>query len=384
MYIHGELKNIQIDLQEYPHLCKTFTFELIEEFLSTGIDEKNQSSKNRIILNITYNNEINIYHSICTENNIITILIINNKSISTSSSKSKKTYKIECDNLATQNNTDNINNKFYKYKLAVVNNSLASINKKAKKDLLGIVNQINKNNTLFSYNKKLLLIIDNNGLVQYYPDSMEIYDNKTIGKYMNSCNLDSLETILAKNGYMNLECNLFGTAYNLNEIKIDQLLHQQSNSQIAIQDQNLNIISTIGSIFNWINPFSYYSGNSNNTNLIPTTDNNTSIIPNIQSSKTELIIKVFQYYNAKDSNTIIKKLKKEENRQNISNVDNVENIDYQIKVLKPEVLNYPIHINNITTDEFENIILDGTIPETDIKMHITFNKFLINPLVYVC
>jgi len=143
------------------------------------------------------------------------------------------------------------------YKDAVVFNiyiaikGIASVSKNLKKQKLELITRLDNTRTLYKFMNKYLFIIDTNGFLYYYPDSISISSINSWLKYTSTQhnltpildnvnildNLDNsiLEKYLLLNKYIMLECHLDTNAYELS----DMLEHNISSNQSITYSNNI-------------------------------------------------------------------------------------------------------------------------------------------------
>ena len=68
---------------------------------------------------------------------------------------------------------------------------------------------------------------------------------------------------------------------------------------------------------------------------------------------------------------------------NSLNLNIVKLQNNKIKILKPMPMLFPVYINSIVIDEFQNISFSGKLNEIDKILTIKYNKFFINPIIDV-
>lgn len=282
-------------------------------------------------LSITLLTSTDIYHYVNNEN-ILHIITFTKKRKNINKPDEYKTVTIPYNASCT------------KYILLNVQSTKTTITKQCKKTIL---NQPNNNiyGNLYDYQGLFLMNIDANGYLTYYPDTMEIYDNTTIDKFI-SRQYTNLDVYLDKENILNnlLDiCNYKSIGpMNLkpNIYTLDNLELQQSST------------SRLNNFINWFNPLAYFN------------------------STTHTITKsITKYYisNCEDMHII----KLENNK---------------IKILRPVQMKIPIHVDNIYQDCNENIIFTGIINDntppykniiTNKKLSVKYNKFLHNPIIEV-
>jgi len=374
MISQGAISNIAVDI------LKCIKDSIIK---SAGI--VNDVEKSLITISICVNNEL--YYSINGE--VLNILILTKKD------KVKSQLSVpELPELPEHKTyTISYNSGCSRYVLFNLPKNNALISKKVKKNILENVYQFNQSNILYAFNKSVFLNIDANGYIYYYPDTVEIYDIHNIANFIenehsniNKTYIPSLESILESFNYKLINTNMNSNSYILENLDIDKTIIM-SNANIELNKQN-SIISTISNMINWFNPFAYY--NNSNTTAITTsantisanTTNNTDVINTVICNKntSNIIVNVSEnqtpsqsvpkYYvseNTKSSNPLDLKIIKLENDK--------------IKILKPVPMLFPVYIENIEGDNFNNIILTGKINETDNHISIKYNKFFVNPII---
>jgi hypothetical protein len=349
----------------------------------SNLDTKNNKDINIInsfdksLLTITLPIDTEIYNSI-DNNNILNIITLSKKY-----KKNKQNQALLP--LSKEFKILNIPyNDCIKYRLLNLYSAPSSISKKLKKSLLDYIkfniisnttttetsNIDNKFNNVYIFNNLVLMNIDDNGFISYYPDTMEIYDISNITKFIeteypniNKTYLHTLENILETFEYKQINLNLNSNSYILDNLEL---------STININTTNNGIISTLGNIINWFNPLYYFY------NTKPTTDNNinnTNIIEQTQTIPNNLCnnLDIKYYIPTYNSNS---------NTETANNaIHIIKLVNNKIKILRPQQMMFPIYIENITNDINENIIIKGKINNDDKYISITYNKFLHNPIV---
>lgn len=241
------------------------------------------------------------------------------------------------------------------YKIMVFLKGNTAINKKAKKESLNLIDHVSDKVSIYSINDNTisgLYLIDSTGFMKYYPD------NENILEY-NPENIDITQ-------YKLINTELPNTAYELKPLpKLNttitptpEAIIQEQPQEQQVSVSNGGIISTIGYIASWFNPFSYMgSGNNSNTSPNTNTSSNTNTSPNTTTPEPEMIKP--QYYVNKSNNNIIKVCNKE------------------YKVLIPVHMSFPTCINNIEIDiQNGNIIgMTGKMDKNEkYNLQISFDK----------
>jgi hypothetical protein len=235
----------------------------------------------------------------------------------------------------------------------------------------------NGSRVLYKFNDCIFITLDANGYINYYPDSIEIYDIHTITNFIekehsnsNKTYLPYLEAFLETFNYIPIDTNMKPNSYILDILDINNLhntntnnnnnnntntSNSNSNDNSIIELNESGIISKIGNIINWFNPFSYFS----TTQLITLQNIDTEAKQNPNPNP-----KYYVSSMTKDLKVI--KLEKD-----------------KIKVLRPKPMLFPVYIDNINMDELNNIIFSGKINDIDNNISIKYNKFLINPIIEI-
>ena len=270
--------------------------------------------------------------------------------------------------------------------------SQSLLSKKAKKNnLINIYQNIyqyngenvdeNVSRVLYKFNDCIFITLDANGYINYYPDSIEIYDIHTITNFIekehsntNKTYLPYLEAFLETFNYIPIDANIKPNSYILDILDINNLHNTNTNNNTNTSNSNSNsnsndngncnsiaelnesgIISKIGNIINWFNPFSYFSTTQSITQQNIDTEAKQNPNPNPKYYVSRM---------TKDFNVI--KLEKD-----------------KIKILRPKPMLFPVYIDNINMDELNNIIFSGKINDIDNNISIKYNKFLINPIIEI-
>ena len=189
------------------------------------------------------------------------------------------------------------------------------ISKKIKKNT-SFMNLIYKNinGSLFNLKSGIFIFIDNNGVMHYYNDSIQLNDFNT---------LDNIKLINISehiNEYIKVEC------YNLTETITPVCIDNTLYSRIS------NVISNS---LSYINPLAYLTTN------------------------TPIINIPIEFYFNTETFELYKK------------------IDNKVKILKPNKINIPIFIDNISYNENNDVIFSGLIQPKYNSVKIIFNSFFI-------
>jgi hypothetical protein len=367
--------------------------------------ENNTETSNITITPTTILTHIDINHYF--SDNILYIIAIiqkyNKKHSNTLLSPVKYTI-----NYGNHISNTNIELSSMKYNLYILNKSNASINKKIKKQCLTPLDTLsNKNNSIFLLDNKIFFNIDHNGNILYYPDSIEQYSiypnntiynsnlsNKTLANYFNSNDdenntspiktINDFQTMLDKHNYIQIQSSNISitNSYLLNELPHITCTSNTCNTTIN-ENENKNentadinngskVLFGISSLLNWFNPWSYYSSNTTTTQIKNTetthTEQDTIQTLGLQPPL-EIPVKVAvkpveigdKYYICSENMNIIK----------------VISSSNKVKILRPKWLDIPIQIENMRTDELENILIEGKNTEINKNMIIQFNKFML-------
>ena len=211
----------------------------------------------------------------------------------------------------------------------------ALINKKLKQTTLQSVLQFsNTINRLYTFNNMVLLNLDINGYINYYADTHSIYDNISFIKYLQ----DSKEVTYS-------DINNTNTLNNNTTIEQILLLYNYIHVNININNSS-------------------YNSSYNSSTLTPTHTHTPTHIPITLIDNTNI-----KYYISKYTYNL--------------NVLKLDVLNNTIKILRPIPLVFPIYINSITSDEYNNIILSGKINDSTSIMNITYTKSFTNPIIYI-
>lgn len=306
------------------------------------------------------------------------------------------------------------------YNITLSGNGVANISKNLKKHKLEMITQLDELHTLYKFNNKYLFMIDTNGTLFYYPDSIAITSLKSWIESSISNNNQSildgitLDKYLLLNKFVSLECNLDTTAYGLydvlkcNEVSSNVAIITSTNIQIQNNQNNQNTqhseepqsqsqsdgsnastnasYSTLGYILSWLNPLAYYNSNSS-SNSSSTSSNTSSSTSTNTENKTididnnidndndiDIAIDIPNIDNNNDNNI---------DKQNTSyfldtslqNYDLIKVQDNQVKILKAQKIDIPVFITDITIDKVDNIIISGQIDNQPIIMK--YNKYMV-------
>lgn len=240
--------------------------------------------------------------------------------------------------------------------LQVKSHIAANISKKAKKTVLNKVTD-----GLFVYDDSYFVTIDQMGKFSYFPDSLEIYSTAEIDTAEIN-NMPDIKHILEGDN-TNEHTTTHTTA-------LDYILKPTSYSLYDLSKSCMvsNKLSSIDNISNsswlsWLNPWSYSWMNSSST--CPNTMNATMTNHNDNIS---LSVNNIKYYFKQSPD-------KNESLLIIHYIDHSK-----IKILRSKEINLPFHIIDIKKSG-ENIVLNGYLEESKREMLITFNKYLLNPII---
>ena len=376
MFLSGDIINITSDISKYlsinkntKNAKKSKNTHMISNISNiSNIVDKSQ-------MTITISSSADIYYSSSIDTNtttandnandsILTIIILNKMN-----SKGKQKENI----LEEEDKTIIIPYGICsKYILLNRYISQSLLSKKIKKNNLTNIYRCNDKNVaenvsrvLYKFNDYIFITLDANGYINYYPDSIEIYDIHTITNFIekehsnsNKTYLPYPEAFLETFNYIPINTNMKLNSYILDILDINNL-HNTTNytntdtktSNSITELNEFGIISKIGNIINWFNPFSYLS----TTQSITLQNIDVDANPNPNS-------KYYVSSMTKDLNVI--KLEKD-----------------KIKILRPKPMLFPVYIDNINLDELNNIIFSGKIDDMDNNISIKYNKFLINPIL---
>ena len=302
------------------------------------------------ILKITYLAGYTIYHSI--QKSIINILILTSVNRSTNDpEQSELLIHIP------------IPTGSYSYNIEITTQYECSVSKKVKKCLIDKVdgnlsyqNTPNTSNTFYIYDNQYIMMIDTLGKFYYFPDSIDLED-KTINA-INAINTTTLG--------IELPINLNPDSYSLYDLTQNSTLTTNTNATITTNTTT----NTIVGLLSWLNPLSYiYTYSNTNTNLGNDTDsqldmNNSN--SNSNSNESVMIQKTKYYF--VDGDKILIHLD--------------SNANAKVKILKLHEIQIPCHIVNIyKNSDSGNVILDGVMDESRQNVSITFNKYLLNPII---
>jgi len=414
---------------------------------------KNNNDDNIMIINIPKCYNCNVISSIDVYNkdilNIFVMIpgkykskIINKYNTTTTNTTTNNTTNTtttitQQHKLQNKNNGNNGNNFnefdefeiYYKtssrYNMILLSNNQASINKNIKKnnDIEKIL-IIDSSNTLYTFKNSYFFIIDNNGIIQYFPDSLEIYNNDTLNNFMTKENIpkmiiksfnDLFQTYyyypinfnnntnittnpitnptiktntnpitnpninINTNTNINLDNNYslynFTSPVITNENKLTNNIESNTQSNTDSTDNNSNSNNTntnnnsiFYNILQWINPWNYTTTNNIKQDLEIVNQKSANLKQNPAIVIQNNIIK---YYLCKEQNNIHIIRYFEDNKNNKK----------EIKILRPSRINFPLHITQFNIDENNNVICNGTIDDNKSSASITFNKFLLNPII---
>ncbi len=307
------------------------------------------------------------------------------------------------------------------YKIILAVKGVANVSKTLKKNKLQMIKCLDEKRTLYKFMNKYFLVIDSNGILYYYPDSITIeslipWIETSINKTKHAQFLDNnmtLEKYLFINNFILLDCNLDTVSYELCDIMKDCSFFA-NNVNASINSNNVfNLVgnnntqdsinsntspyasySTLGYILSWLNPLAYYTSNTSNTS---DTGNISSSISINQEDKT--INNTDKDNQIKDKENKNTENKNTENKNNINKIIPVENTntnntnasyyldksslnydlikvqDNQVKILKAQKIDLPIFMNDIVIDNVDNIVFSGKINEYPITLK--FNKYML-------
>lgn len=246
----------------------------------------------------------------------------------------------------------------YTMVLATKNN--ANISKNVKKNKMEMVMRIDGSRILYKFLDKYLFMVDSNGSISYYPDSIDILDvnqwvasmNKTIPvSYPGITNIE-LASILKLNKYVPLECNLNPSAYELTNFENLETVDKQYIKENIPDTSNVTnySYSRIGYLLSWLNPLSYYSSDVIQSNTHSNLDKPIHLEPT--------------YY--LDSNAS-------------GNFDIIKMDSNKIKRLKCYEIDIPVFITDILVNDIDEVNFIGRIDTTPIT--IKYNKYMVNRLI---
>jgi hypothetical protein len=284
------------------------------------------------------------------------------------------------------------------YNITVACKGAANISKNLKKQKLELIARIDSSKALYKFMNKYLFMIDTNGTLFYYPDSIAITSLKSWFELSaNKNNLSSipnstisLDKYLTQHKFVPLECHLDNTAYGLcdvlgsnsatsnvtiissTDIQSQNYLESEICNQTQSDCSNSNAstdasYSALGYILSWLNPLAYYTSNSSNSsNTSSSISSNSSGSSNTSSSISTIAIpnidiepQYTSYFLDKSS----------------LNCDLIKILDGQVKILKAQKIEIPAFITDITIDKVDNIIISGRIDNQPINMK--YNKYMI-------
>jgi hypothetical protein len=273
---------------------------------------------------------------------------------------------------------------------------------------------------------RYLFIVDTNGFLYYYPDSIAITPLTTWIENMSKRNnlssiLDgriTLDKYLILNKYVFMESHLDSNAYGLCDMfgSLPQPLEQPISKQYLepvpnkpTPDNNYPAIcnttqaecnqanySSLGYILSWLNPLAYYNTSSiqtaNPITEIPVpTATATAIaaaIPQSTSSSTSATIEDITYKVVPevgndtsksayylDTNSLASIASSNMDMGMAMNMDLVKIQNNQVKILKPQRIDIPAFITDIAIDNVDNIIISGRIDNQPLVLK--YNKYLI-------
>jgi hypothetical protein len=287
------------------------------------------------LITIPISQDIDIYTLL--KNKIINIYIFFNPK------KSKQTPEIHLIKIDYKDATS--------YNILEAHKNIPNVSKNVKKHKLKMISKLDNNKILFKLANKYLLIIDSNGSLYYYPDSIETIpiSQWSLNNLDNLDTQNSLESYLLKNSITNLECKLDDNAYELLDISNPKLI-ETNDIQNKYEEY-----SRIGYLLSWLNPLTYYSSISSKTN---DNSNENNIGNNYKCNDS---IASAKYFLDTKNNNIIK----------------IQN--NLVKILKLKKIDIPMFITDITINHIDEVLLTGRIDNTHINLK--FNKYLINMII---
>ena len=300
------------------------------------------------------------------------------------------------------------------YNIILAVKGVANISKNLKKHKLELITKLNDSQTLYKFMNKYLFMVDTNGILFYYPDSIAITSLKSwLESSTNNNTLESilddnttLEKKLLLNKCVSLECNLDASAYELYDI-LGSNLSTSSNtsntsntanmsiSSVDIQTQNAKALenasnesnksecitdsadasySSLGYILSWLNPLAYY----NTTNTTNTTSNSVVKITStdgIDSTASIATTSSNSVNSENKANTPTSLDKSYFLDKSSINCDLIKIIDNRVKILKAQKIEIPAFITDIEIDNVDNINIFGRIDNQPINMK--YNKYMI-------
>ena len=226
--------------------------------------------------------------------------------------KNKINVSTNNDKLITNINIDDIKN----YNINILPQGDFIISKKIKKNT-SFMNLIYKNinGSLFNLKSGIFIFIDNNGVMHFYNDVIQLND------------FDILDNTKLINISEYINENIKVESYNLTE----------SITPVCINNNTLysKLTNVISNSLSYINPLNYLTSNNPIINLS------------------------IEFYFNTETFELYKK------------------IDNKVKILKPNKLNIPIFIDNISYSENNNVIFSGLIQPKYNSVKVIFNSFFI-------
>jgi hypothetical protein len=399
MFISGDILNIKSDINN--------NFVKINEKKMEMVIKLPKTSS----IGNTQNDIDNILHYYVDDlTKILNIFIISKNKLIQNYLKSNKIFYPD---INTNYSETIINyNGCNKYSINVLNYNYASISKKIKKNGLVKICNLDNDNILYSFENKFFIIVDNKGTFKYYPDSLEIYTPQTINIFLDKEGysnylIEELHHMLQCYNYNTISINIDKSAYFISDITFPKQYNGYNSNHNSNNNENNNdnnygnndvvnnnsICNTenqknsftygIGSIFSWINPWAYsYSylnyknncKNDNNISNIEYSQSNNSTSPSNKDIQYFIHNSKIKSYNKNQNYHIIKYTKPEQSDKPSSDLPT-------IKLLRPQLLDFPIHITDISVDNNNNLIINGNIEENSDQIEIIFNKFLLNPII---
>ena len=326
------------DIVNFTTVLKLELDKISKTPINLSIDE------DRKVITIPISQDIDIYT--CLKNNILNIFIFSIPK------KTKLTANIQLINI---NYNDAIS-----YNIISANKNIPNISKNTKKHKLEMITKISDNKILFKLANKYLIIIDSNGSLYYYPDSIQtikLTQWPTIMNYKeDQNNIHTLDKYLAEHKIINLNCTLSNYAYDLQDIHLDTTT--PANDTITPANDtttpaNDNEYSRISYLLSWLNPLAYYKSSSILENA-----NNQINDYNKDNKDNNKDIDDARYYIDTTTSNIIK----------------IQ--DGFVKVLKLKKIDIPMFITDISINDIDEVLFYGHIQETPIN--IKFNKYMVN------
>jgi hypothetical protein len=283
------------------------------------------------------------------------------------------------------------------YNITVACKSAANISKNLKKQKLELIARIDGSRALYKFMNKYLFMIDINGTVFYYPDSISITSLKSwfeLSAHKNDLpsfpdSTITLDKYLTQQNFVSLECHLDTSAYGLCDILgcdsstsnvlitsstnmqsqnnlefeiCNQIQSDSNNSNASINTGTDASYSALGYILSWLNPLAYYTSNSSNSSSSSSSSsssNTSSSVSTIAIPNIDIEPRYNSYFLDKSS----------------LNCDLIKIQDSQVKILKAQKIEIPAFITDITIDKVDNIIISGRIDNQPINMK--YNKYMI-------